>query len=120
MRWIRNDNISMLPNKSGLYAIYDKRDNRLLYFGETVNLYNRMKNPGGEHPGYRQVRYDVGTENIYIKYRVTEKLHLEKLFIKKLCPPYNLQYNCKRKIKRSKMIDRKGHKKDWSCIGGNI
>jgi len=96
--WVKIDNAKKLPSKQGVYVMYSKKDNKILYIGKAISLYNRFFNNGGEC-GHRNARYFYGIENIYIKYKITDSLFLESKLIAKLKPPFNMTYNSNAKRK---------------------
>ena len=92
MKWKRIDNYKKMPFVSGLYAIYDKRNNELLYIGRAKSLYYRFVKCD-KRCGFSPIRYNLGAENLFFKYKVTEDLSLEKDYIKKIRPKYNFMSN---------------------------
>ena len=90
-RWIKTDNIYSLPNKSGIYAIYNKTTNELLYIGSSTNLRSRMMY-AGHFSGFDGIRSDLGVGSLFIKYRITDWLFAEKTLIRRLKPKYNRAY----------------------------
>jgi len=100
MGWKRVEDRKRLPNKSGLYAIYQKDNDRLLYIGKSINLFIRFSDHDstGKH---RDINYLIGRDNIYIKYRLTEFFFTEKSLIKRLKPPYNDCHNSDKRKQRA-------------------
>jgi len=83
------DKMKMIPEKAGIYIFYDF-DDIVLYVGTSTNLLQRIKNHFGTFVNFNpfeitKIRYWVLADVIK-----EEGLHLEKAFIKKYNPKYNL------------------------------
>ena len=97
--WVKIDSMKKLPFKQGVYVLYHKKDNKILYIGKASCLYRRFHNLGS-FCGHNNARSFYGLENIYIKYKITDSLFLESKLIAKLKPPFNMTYNSNVKRKR--------------------
>ena len=96
MSWVKINTINKFPSAEGLYAIYDKRNNELLYLGRAINLHNRFSNYAGK-VGFSLIKATINTGSLYFKYKVTNELWMEKLLIHRLQPKYNHKRNTEKR-----------------------
>jgi len=103
MGWQRPKEPKYLPHKRGLYAIYKKDTNELLYIGFSSSIYNRYFHARGTIAGngHRNIRLDIELDNLYYKYKLTDESWMEKLLIRRLRP----KYNCKRNTEKRYVSD---------------
>lgn len=92
MRWIKKNNIKVLPKKIGVYVFRDA-GKRMLYIGKASNIRNRVKSHF-ERPTFRDSLFMNKVAGI--GYQVTgseiEALLLESKLIKKYQPKYNVMW----------------------------